>query len=89
VIIRNVRNTIVQFGDTAKVEKDKYELIKFEQKGDSLIITGHSYTEPRPDGWLTITLPYNVSIETDSVSQVSLQSKQFLKAKITTVPNNP
>lgn len=41
------------------------------------------------------TLEYNegdagqLSIATDSISRLSLQSKHFLKAKITTIPNNP
>jgi hypothetical protein len=30
-----------------------------------------------------------VSIVTDSISRLSLQSKHLLKAKITTIPNNP
>jgi hypothetical protein len=91
VIVRNVRIATILFGDTAAVEKGKEELIQYEQKGDSLVITGRNYNHDHPDERLqvNITLPYNVTIETDSVSSVSLQSKQFLKAKITTVSNNP
>jgi hypothetical protein len=91
VSVRNVRIATVLFGDTAAVEKSNGNIIRYEQRGDSLFITGHYYNNDQSDDrfQVNLTLPYNVSIETDSVSSISLQSKQFLKAKITTVPNNP
>ena len=91
VVVRNVRIATVLFGDTAAVEKSLENIIQYEQKGDSLFITGHYYNIDQSDDrfQVNLTLPYNVSIETDSVSQVLLQSKQFLKAKITTVSSNP
>jgi hypothetical protein len=91
VSVRNVRNATVLYGDTAAVEKSLENIIQYEQKGDSLFITGHYYKNDQSDDrfQVNLTLPYNVNIETDSVSQVLLQSKQFLKAKITTVSNNP
>lgn len=91
VSIRNVHSAAVRFGDTATVEKDREGLIKTEQKGDSLIIIGQSFIDERSNARVhaSITLPYNVTIETDSVSMVSLQSYHLLKAKITTVSSNP
>lgn len=91
VMIRNVPGATIQFGDTATVEKDRTGIFQYEQKGDSLFITGRRYyndqleVTPRAD----FILPYNVTIETDSISRLILQSNQILKAKITTVPNNP
>lgn len=90
VIIRNIRGASIRFGETAAVDKDQEDLVRSEQKGDSLIITGHVLNNERPDGLSAIIiLPYNVTIETDSVSLIALQSNQFLKTKITTVSNNP
>jgi hypothetical protein len=89
VIVRNVGTAMVLFGDTAAVEKNDGNLIKYEQKGDSLFITGPNNNQFDDRFQVNLTLPYNVSIETDSVSQVLLHSNQFLKTKITTVPNNP
>jgi hypothetical protein len=92
VIVRNVGTAMVVFGDTAAVEKSNVNLIKYEQKGDSLFITGHNNKNNIQLGdrfQVNIILPSNVSIETDSVSSIFLQSKEFIKTKITTIPNNP
>jgi hypothetical protein len=64
VIIRNVNNATVQFGDSAAVEKDREDVIKYEQKGDSLIITSKYYHNIHPDGsrFIRFTLPYNVNL---------------------------
>jgi hypothetical protein len=92
VIVRNVGTVTVMFGDTAAVEKTQGNIIKYEQKGDSLFITGHNNKNNIQFGdrfQVNIILPSNVSIETDSVSSIFLQSKEFIKTKITTIPNNP
>jgi hypothetical protein len=80
------------FGDTAAVEKTQGNIIKYEQKGDSLFITGHNNKNNIQFGdrfQVNLILPSNVTIETDSVSSIVLQSKEFIKTKITTVSNNP
>jgi hypothetical protein len=175
VMIRNLRGVTIQFGEKAEGEKNKEDVVQYQQKGDSLVITGLDFTG-EPDGrrLVNVTLPYNatlladnsllyfekgktgidtnpmiylqkshavffnadapfrlghvkviasdssmvvfhsntqvnhlevqlsnsaleynegdvgeLSIVTDSISRISLQSKHLLKAKITTVPNNP
>jgi hypothetical protein len=90
VIVRHVGTVTVMFGDTAAVEKTQENIIKYEQKGDSLFITGHNNKNNIQFGdrfQVNIILPSNVSIETDSVSSIFLQSKEFIKTKITTVSN--
>jgi hypothetical protein len=91
VIIRNLPAATVRFGDRAEVLKEKEGTIRCEQKGDSLIITGKSYYDDQfeVNPPVNIILPYNVTIETDSISRITLQSDQLLKAKITTSANNP
>ena len=176
VVVRDVRTAGVIFSDKASVETNREDIINYEQKGDSLVITGHYYNNEYPNGsgLVNFTLPYNVilhadhsylnfikaentekinpvlflknsnitflprnepyllgavkliasdnssasfqgntqinqldvqlsnstleynrgevgqlNILTDSVSRLSLQTKHFLKAKITTTPNTP
>ena len=64
VVIRNVRTAGVIFSDMAAVERNKEDLIKYEQQGDSLIITGHYYNDDQPDGrsQVNFTLPHNVTL---------------------------
>lgn len=108
VVIRNIGNAKVQFGDTTAVENVNKDRMQYIQKGDSLIING-LFDDSRLDFRhnVNLVLPENttlvvvnsfiyfqgdagqVSIMTDSVSQFSLPSSQLLKAKITTIPNNP
>jgi hypothetical protein len=89
--IRNVYSANVRFGEVAGVERGKEGEIQYEQKGDSLIISGQYLKSGQENNrvHINITLPFDGTIITDSVSNVSLQPNQFLKTKITTVPNNP
>src|SRR5689334_21691636 len=59
VRLRNVFFATVYFGDSAAVEKGKEGLIRYEQRGDSLFITGKYYNEDQPEGKtrLNITIP--------------------------------
>ena len=88
VRIRIVYFTNAYFRDSASVEKSSDKLIRYEQKGDSLLITGHYYGKAQEEGRnrITITLPYNATIVTDSISQVSLQVQDFIKQKVKIVP---
>lgn len=86
--IRNVFRANVYFRDSATVEKRKEDLIQYTQRGDTLFISGHYYTEGQDSERtaLNVTLPYNAIIITDSVSHVSLQIQDFIKQKIKTAP---
>lgn len=83
VSIRDVDNMLVTFGDTAQTSKDNPDELLFDQKGDTLVITGKLQVEPpgyRPD--VRITLPYNATVSlTNSVL--------LLEPGLNTKENNP
>jgi len=91
VRIQNVFAVTIHFDSVAAIERVNEHIIKYEQKGDSLFITGHFVTNGQSDNRfpITVTLPYNAIIVSDSISRISLFSQDLLKSKITIVPNNP
>ena len=86
--LRNVYVTNVYFRDSAAVEKGIKDQVQYEQRGDTLFITGRYYSEGQKEGRseLIVMLPYKAVIVTDSLSHVSLQVQDFLNQKIKIVP---
>ncbi len=91
VRIQNVFSVTIRLGDVTSVERGKEGEIQYQQTLDSLIITGQYNRLGQQDKMvpINITLPYNSTIVADSISRIIFQSNDFLKSKITIVPNNP
>lgn len=83
VSVRNVHNATAVFSDVAKVEKEGEEDVRYDRKGDTLLITGKSDAiggdfSPR----IVFHLPYN------SMLNVTNSSLSF-EAEKTNVDNSP
>jgi len=90
VRIQNVFSANIRFGGATIIESGREGDLQVDQKGDSLFIRGKYFIEGQDNHriQLNITLPYDATIVTDSISHVTL-TRDLLKSKIIIVPNNP
>jgi hypothetical protein len=64
VTIRN-SNAVIEFGQEASIEKGKDDLIAYEQKGDSLVITGRNESAwSENKARVKLIIPYTATVST-------------------------